>query len=163
MAPNATAADLADLATSHKMGPEHNTNQPGPSTGPATSGNPAAATTQGISQGDYAGVKEEEMAMQRLHAAIQQERRAQIEEAKRQEGEDKAEKAKKERLQKAAQKEQEQKARLQRALQATPEELAKHEERMRDTEEDRRRERHQAAINSSINGYLEAMGRKPRR
>ncbi|KAK1624594.1 hypothetical protein BDP81DRAFT_474745 [Colletotrichum phormii] len=160
MAPNATAADLA---TPREMGPEHNTNQPGPSTGSATSGNPGTAAVQGVSQGDHHGDEEKAMEMQRIHAAIQEERRAQIEEAKRQEAEDKAEKAKKERLQKAAQKEQAQKARIQRALQATPEEVAKHEERMKDNEDDRRRERHQAAINSSINGYLEAMGRKPRR
>lgn len=149
---SSNGAPSANLATALEM--DQNTNsQQGPATG-LTAGNTNATASQGISQGDHHGDGEKAMEMQRLHAAIQEEGRAQIEEAKRQEAEDKAEKAKKEK---------DQKARIQRAIQATPEERAAYDKAMDDLEENRRRKRHQAAIYDRINPYLEAMGRKPRR
>ncbi|KXH39614.1 hypothetical protein CSIM01_06669 [Colletotrichum simmondsii] len=162
-----TNATPADIAASREM--DHNTtSQPGPSTGSA-SGNPVADTTQGVSQGDaHGGGKEEKKAMdfQRLHAAIQEERRANIEEIQRQKAKDQAEMEEKERLQKAVQaqaaKDREQKARLDRAIQASPEELAAYEESLQSSQSATRRERNHANTIGRINAYLERQGKKRR-
>ncbi|KAJ0296103.1 hypothetical protein COL5a_004644 [Colletotrichum fioriniae] len=153
-----------DLAVPNEMDPEINdNNNPGPSTRPAL-GTTATAADHGISQSDN---KEAEKAteLQRLHARIQEERRAHIEEAQRLEAQYQAEREEKERLEVAAQKakDQAQKARIQRAVQATPEERAAHEESMEIDDAMRRAERRRANTYGRINGYLEAWGKKPRR
>ncbi|KAI3536253.1 hypothetical protein CSPX01_10882 [Colletotrichum filicis] len=165
MASNGTSADPT---APHEMGPENN-NQPGPATGSSTGtthDNPAAPAHQGISQADNAGdMEEQEMKkIQNLHAKIQEERKAQIEEKKREEAIYQAEKAEKERLQKEAQaqKDREQMARLQRAIQATSEEREAYETSLEYAETSRRSERRRAETLSSINGYLKRQGIKRR-
>ncbi|EXF73755.1 hypothetical protein CFIO01_07383 [Colletotrichum fioriniae PJ7] len=161
MSSNATPTDI----TATREVVHDSDSQPGPSDGPALV-NPATANAQGVSQADYQGDGEKKaMEIHDLHALIQKERKAHIEETKRQEAEYQAQREEKERLEKAAQaqKDMEQKARIQRAIQATPEEREAYNTSLDDMEDEKRRDRYRANMLGRINGYLEAAGKKPRR